>query len=186
MDGDQDDSNDCNPDEVTTRDITGVVFTSCRSDAPLLGWIIKKSRVADQRAADAVWVPTVTTADTAPKDQKFHQDGGSLVWQVTAPADLKEWPGTAFTPSGIAIDYPGWRPIEASDIAPDGGYYNPANGEVMTPDEQALLVYNGLIVDPSEIDFAWRLKTTDHVQREPDPGVRSGLPAGDSGVQAGT
>ena len=40
---DSNDENNCDDDDDPTRDITGVVYTSCQSDAPLLGWVIKKS-----------------------------------------------------------------------------------------------------------------------------------------------
>ena len=75
-----------------------------------------------------------------------------LVWQ-----NLVEWPGTDYTPSGVAIDYPGWRPIVASDIAGPNQYYLPGTATIMTPEQQALFVYNGLIVDPTELDASWRL-----------------------------
>ena len=153
-DGNSDDP-DCSTVTIPVRDLTGVVYTSCQSDAPLLGWAIAKSAYFDTSKVSANWVPKSPQPTTSPANVAFEQpNAADLLW-----ADLVEWPGSAFTPSGIAIDYPGWRPIVASDIAPGGGYINPATGIKMTPEQQALLVYNGLIVDPSEIDFAWRLNT---------------------------
>ena len=146
---------DCDTVTIPVRDLTGVVYTSCRSDAPLLGWEIRKSASLAALPFDAIWAPDPIDPTADPAEVTFHKDGNTgLVW-----TDLVEWPGSDFTPSGVAIDYPGWRPIVASDIAPDGGYYYPGTTDVMTPEDQAKFVYNGLIVDPTELDYAWRFDT---------------------------
>ena len=71
---------------------------------------------------------------------------------ATTWSDEIDWVGTAFTPSGVSIDYPGWRPIELSDIVPGTSplnFYMPGTDMPMTPDERAQFVFNGLILDPS-------------------------------------
>ncbi len=73
------------------------------------------------------------------------------------------WVGTAFTPSGVSIDYPGWRPIQRTDIVPGTNplnFYNPATGIPMTPAERAQDIFNGLILDPSVLDYSWRNPST--------------------------
>lgn len=58
---------------------------------------------------------------------------------------------------------PGRVTIAAGDIVPGSNptqYYLPGTTEVMTPEQQAQFVYNGLILDPSELDFAWREGST--------------------------
>jgi uncharacterized repeat protein (TIGR01451 family) len=60
----------------------------------------------------------------------------------------------------VAVDYPGWRALQASDYGPDGGYLNPADGIEYAPEDARFFVYNGLILDPSELDFAWRGEST--------------------------
>ena len=146
---------DCDTVTIPVRDLTGVVYTSCRSDAPLLGWLIAKSASLAALPFDAIWTPDRPST----RDRSGPGDVPQGRQHRPGMEDLVEWPGSEFTPSGVAIDYPGWRAIELTDLAPGGGYINPATGLVMTPAEQALYVYNGLIVDPSELDFAWRLNT---------------------------
>ncbi len=96
------------------------------------------------------------TPETTPAQVAITQPGGTTTW-----SDEISWPGSVFTPppSSISIDYPGWRAIEASDIVPGSiptQYYLPGTNVVMTPAQQADYVFNGLILDPSELDFAWR------------------------------
>jgi len=155
MAGDQNPENDCDSAEVPTRDITASVYTRCVNDAPFLGWTVAKSALLVGDPIDMLWTPNEATPETTPSQVSLSQPGGLTTWSDEIP-----WPGAAFTPSGISIDYPGWRPLQASDYAPDGGYYLPGTTTVMTPEEEAQYVFNGLILDPSELDFAWRLPTT--------------------------
>jgi uncharacterized repeat protein (TIGR01451 family)/LPXTG-motif cell wall-anchored protein len=59
----------------------------------------------------------------------------------------------------VAIDYPGWRPIELSDVVPGSNplnYFIPGTTTEMTPEQVALFVYNGLIADLGQDDASWR------------------------------
>ena len=156
MAGDSVAGNNCDTAHVPVREITGLIYTSCQSDAPLLGWIIRKSSALASSQGSAAWIPLYGGPTTDPSVVNYSEAAGDtnpdpLIW-----SNLVQWPGTAFTPEGVAIDYPGWRPIEASDIAGPNQYFLPGTTTVMTPAQQALLVFNGLIVDPTELDFAWR------------------------------
>ncbi|HEX5859997.1 MAG TPA: hypothetical protein VFY91_17950, partial [Microbacterium sp.] len=153
--GDRNPENDCASEEVPVRDISAVVYTRCVADAPLLGWTVTKSGLLTDEPIEFLWTPDNGTAETSPAEVALTQPGGTTTW-----SNEIEWPGSAFTPSGISIDYPGWRPLQAADYAPGGGYYLPGTDTVMTAEEQAEFVFNGLILDPSELDFAWRGPTT--------------------------
>lgn len=158
MAGDRNDENDCDSAEVPARDIVAAVYTRCVNDAPLLGWTIVKSASLAGEPIEFLWTPDAGTPTTEPQEVALTQPAGTTTW-----SDEIAWPGTAFTPSGISIDYPGWRAIEASDIVPDSiptQYYLPGTDSVMTPEQQAEYIFNGLILDPSELDFAWRNGTT--------------------------
>ncbi|MFE5407344.1 SpaA isopeptide-forming pilin-related protein [Microbacterium sp. NPDC056569] len=155
---DEDPTNDC--DEIVTEvhEITAIVYTTCVGDAPLLGWTISKSGTLLDDPIEFLWTPDSLEPTTEPQQIAITQPGGTSTW-----SDLIDWPGTAFTPSGVSIDYPGWRPIVASDIVPGSNptqYYVPGTTDVMTPEQQAEFVFNGLILDPSELDYSWRLPST--------------------------
>ncbi|QIG38593.1 DUF11 domain-containing protein [Microbacterium sp. 4R-513] len=149
---DEVESNNCDSESVETRDITGVVYTRCVSDAPYLGFFVRTTPNLSDDPITATW----TTL------QEPQVDGHSLVLgpYFAGPDGVGRndivWPGAEFTPSGVAIDYPGWRQLEASDYGPNGGYINPADGLEYAPEDAGAFVFNGLILDPSEIDFAWR------------------------------
>ncbi len=123
-------------------------------DAPYLRWTLVKSEGLRNEPVEFSWTPNMP-GEHDPASVNLTQPGGELTWTNEIP-----WPGSAFTPSGVSVDYPGWRQLEASDFAPGGGYYIPGTNTVMTPAEQAEWVFNGLILDPSELDYAWRLDTT--------------------------
>ncbi|GAA5200747.1 VWA domain-containing protein [Microbacterium jejuense] len=157
-DHDSDPTNDC--DEVTTptRDIAALVYTRCVADAPYLGWVVTKSASLADEPVNFLWKPvnSAVTPETSPAQVELSDNGGTT-WSDEIP-----WVGSAFTPSGVSIDYPGWRPIQASDIVPGTSplqYYLPGTTTVMTPEQQAQFVFNGLILDPSELDYSWRLNT---------------------------
>jgi uncharacterized repeat protein (TIGR01451 family)/LPXTG-motif cell wall-anchored protein len=153
-DGDNDPANDCDSFEVDANDITAAVYTRCVNGAPLLGWTIAKSTGLVGSPIGFVWEPNASGTHV-PANVTLDEPGGSATWSHEI-----EWPGTAFTPSGISIDYPGWRALEAGDYAPGGGFYIPGTSTVMTPAQQAEWIFNGLILDPSELDYAWRLDST--------------------------
>lgn len=146
----------CDDEEIPVRDITAVVWTRCVADAPLLGWSLAKSGTLVNEPISFLWQPNNAsyTPATTPQNVSIEEPGGSATW-----TDEISWPGSAFTPSGISVDYPGWRPIEASDMAGPSEYYLPGTTTVMTPEQQAEFVINGLILDPTELDYAWRLNT---------------------------
>ncbi|MEV5071036.1 DUF11 domain-containing protein [Microbacterium sp. LMI12-1-1.1] len=155
---DEDPTNDCDEVEIPVREITALVYTSCIGDAPLLGWTISKSGTLLDYPIDFLWTPDSLEPTTEPQEVAITHPGGDTTWSDEIP-----WVGTAFTPSGVSIDYPGWRPIVASDIVPGSNpaqYYLPGTTDVMTPEEQAEFVFNGLILDPSELDYSWRLGST--------------------------
>lgn len=152
--------NNCDDAEVPTRDITATVYTTCQTDAPLLGWVVSKSALLAEEPGTLFWEPEPASPDSVPPFVEFDEAEEGAVGQVWT--GLAEWPGAAFTPSGVATDYPGWRPLVAADYGPGGGFINPADGVEYSP-EVALgpvadggFVFNGLILDPSELDFAWR------------------------------
>ena len=154
--GDEVASNDCDTATVPTRDIAAVVFTTCDGDAPMLGWTIRKSSALTDEPIEFRWTPDTGTSTTRPPNVVLTAPGGTSEW-----SDLIAWPGAVFTPSGVSIDYPGWRMLQASDYTPDGrGYYLPGTTTVMTPEQVASHVHNGLILDDSELDYAWRGETT--------------------------
>ncbi|WP_396668857.1 VWA domain-containing protein [Microbacterium sp. R86528] len=154
---DNNESNNCDDENIPTRDVVASVYTSCLNDAALLGWTVSKSELLVSEPIDFVWMPTNgdVTPETSPSQVAMTQPGGTATWSDEIP-----WPGAEFNPAGISIDYPGWRAIERSDLAGDGQYYLPGTTTIMTPEEQAQNVFNGLILDPSELDFAWRGLTT--------------------------
>jgi len=155
---DADPTNDCDEVEIPVREITAVLYTSCIGDAPLLGWTISKSGTLLDSPIEFLWTPDSLEPTTEPQEVAITHPGGDTTW-----SEEIEWPGTAFTPSGVSIDYPGWRPIVASDIVPGSiptQYYMPGTTDVMTPAEQDEFVFNGLILDPSELDYSWRLGST--------------------------
>ncbi len=155
---DSDPTNNCDTEEIPVREITAVVYTSCVGDAPLLGWTISKSAALVGEDIQFLWTPDSGTATTDPAEVAITHPGGTATW-----SDLIDWPGAAFTPSGVSIDYPGWRPIVASDIVPGSSptqYYYPGTTDIMSAADQADLVFNGLILDDSELDYAWRLGST--------------------------
>lgn len=155
---DEVEENNCSTNEIPVREITALVYTRCVADAPLLGWTISKSQALLNEEIDFLWTPDSLEPTTEPTEVAITHPGGTSTW-----SEEIEWVGTAFTPSGVSIDYPGWRPIVASDIVPGSNptqYYLPGTTDVMTPEEQAEFVFNGLILDPTELDYSWRLGST--------------------------
>ncbi|WP_169580740.1 SpaA isopeptide-forming pilin-related protein [Microbacterium thalassium] len=157
--------NNCDDETVPARDMTAAVYTTCLSDAALLGVIVKTSGELEGSDGTITWIPNDGDAETDPPQVliPFDTAGGTF-------EDVFAWPGADWTPAGVAIDYPGWRAIEAGDIVPGSNprqYYNPADGTIMTPEQQALFVFNGLILDPSELDFDWRGTTTITIEVNP-------------------
>ncbi|MDY0910334.1 LPXTG cell wall anchor domain-containing protein [Microbacterium sp. CFBP9034] len=156
---DEDPDNNCSEIEIPVREITAVVYTSCVGDAPLLGWSISKSGTLLDDPIEFVWTPDpIEGVSPVPANVTITHPGGTATW-----SDLIEWPGSAFTPSGVSIDYPGWRQIVASDIVRGSiptQYYLPGTTDIMTLEQQREFVFNGLILDPSELDYSWRLGST--------------------------
>ena len=109
-----------------------------------------------------LWTPGTpgnpAPADTDPAQVELVQPDTGPTWD-----DEIDWVGTAFTPSGVSLEYPGWRPIELSDVGPGSSplnFYLPGTNTPMTPEEREEFVFNGLILDPSTLDYAWRNPTT--------------------------
>lgn len=154
MTGDQNPENDCDTVTIPVRDVAAVVSAVCVGDAPYLHWTVVKSETLRDEPINFLWTPNTPGAHEPP-NVELTEPGGSLSW-----TDEIEWPGSAFTPEGVSIDYPGWRLLQASDYAPGGGFYIPGTTTVMTPEEEADWIFNGMILDPSELDYAWRLDST--------------------------
>ncbi|WP_243075619.1 SpaA isopeptide-forming pilin-related protein [Microbacterium sp. SS28] len=157
-----DDANHCDDETVFTRDISAAIYATCLSDAPLLGWVLRKSSLVADLPGTLTWVPVPPSPDSDPSEVVITEgEDGEQVgaeWSGVIP-----WPGAFFTPSGVAVDYPGWRPLTAADHGPNGGFINPEDGLEYTPDEAIngplAFVFNGLILDPSELDYAWRFNS---------------------------
>ncbi len=147
--------NNCDEEDIPTRDFTAVVFMVCVNDAPLLGWEVKKSTLLVDEEITMVWTPDTGGPSTDPEKVEHTAEGGTATW-----AGVILWPGIAYSPSGVSVDFPGWRPLEASDYAPGGGFYFPGTTTVMTAEQETNNIFNGLILDDSELDYAWRLPTT--------------------------
>lgn len=176
MAGDANPDNNCDEVEVPVRDLTATVYTLCVADAPKLGWAVSKSALLKDLPVNFRWTADNATATTTPGEVTLTQPGGSANW-----ADTATWPGSAFTPSGVSIDYPGWRALRASDMTPNGGYFLPGTTTEMTPAEAAEFVFNGLILDPSEIDFAWRGNTTIEFSVNPELTFNASYPPATAG-----
>lgn len=155
---DQVEENNCDTVEIPVREIAAIVYTRCVADAPLLGWTITKSQSLIDEEIQFLWTPDEGTPTTEPPQVALTQPGGTTTW-----SDEIDWPGAEFTPSGVSIDYPGWRPIVASDIVPGSiptQYYYPGTTDIIPPEDVADYIFNGLILDDSELDYAWRLGST--------------------------
>ncbi|MBW9095645.1 DUF11 domain-containing protein [Microbacterium jejuense] len=155
---DQVEENNCSTVEIPVREITAVVWTKCVADAPYLGWTIAKSAALVDEEIDFLWTPDTGTATTDPAEVALTQPGGTATW-----TNEIAWPGAEFTPSGVSIDYPGWRPIELGDIVPGSSprqYYYPGTTDIISAADQPDYIFNGLILDDSELDYAWRLGST--------------------------
>ncbi|GAA2827668.1 hypothetical protein GCM10010471_06460 [Leucobacter komagatae] len=176
MAGDSNADNNCDAAEVPVRDLTATVYTLCVADAPMLGWSVSKSALLKDKPVNFRWTPDEGTSGTVPAEVTLTEPGGSSAWTAT-----QAWPGSAFTPSGISIDYPGWRALKASDMAAGGGYLLPGTSTVMTPAQQAEFVFNGLILDPSELDFSWRGNTTIQFSVNPELTFNASYPPATAG-----
>ena len=161
-DFDGDATNNCDDLEIPVRDIAVVLYTRCVGDAPFLGWYATKSESLNGEPFTFLWTPGTpgnpAPADTDPAQVELVQPDTGPIWD-----DEIDWVGTQFTPSGVSLDFPGWRPIELSDVVPGSSplnFYLPGTNTPMSPEERAEFVFNGLILDPSTLDYAWRNPTT--------------------------
>ncbi|WP_156378892.1 VWA domain-containing protein [Microbacterium sp. Root61] len=160
---DTDLTNNCDSVTVDLKDISAILYTRCVGDAALIGFSLAKSETLTDLPVSFVWTPNAVTPTTAPASVAKAYAGGTSTVFAEFP-----WVGTAFTPSGVSLDYPGWRPLQASDYAPGGGYFVPGTTDVMTPAQQESDVFNGLILDSSELDYAWRGATTVKLSVNPE------------------
>jgi uncharacterized repeat protein (TIGR01451 family) len=156
---DENDANNCSSVTVETKDIQAVVYTRCVNDAPLIGFVLSKTDNLTGLPVNFFWEPTPPDPAADPASVSKNYPGGTTNVQDEFP-----WVGTQFTPSGISVNYPGWRALQASDYVPGGGFINPADGLEYTPDEALngpfAFVFNGLILDPAVLDYSWRFDTT--------------------------
>ena len=151
---DDDPTNDCDDVPVQIRDIAAVVFTRCVADVPSVGFTLVKTDDLVPAPVELLWAPDAAGSATEPPSVERTYAAGATTYTDEFP-----WVGVRSV-SGVGIDNAGLRPLRASDYAPGGGYYLPGTTTVMTPEQQAAYVVNGLIVDPSEADYAWRGATT--------------------------
>ncbi|MFD4959660.1 LPXTG cell wall anchor domain-containing protein [Microbacterium sp. NPDC058389] len=176
---DQVEENNCSTVEIPVREITAIVWTKCVADAPFLGWTISKSQALIDEDIHFLWTPDTGTATTEPENVDITHAGGTATW-----SDEIAWPGAAFSPSGVSIDYPGWRPIELSDIVPGSSptqYYYPGTTDIIPAADQANYIFNGLILDDSELDYAWRLGSTITFSVNPELVFSTEYPAATAG-----
>ncbi|HTH04596.1 MAG TPA: hypothetical protein VL916_01950, partial [Ilumatobacteraceae bacterium] len=146
----------CDDLTIEVREMTGVVYTACVSDTAQLVYDIRVSSALAQLPVSGEWVTAEDPQDPSHRvsiDEFFSNPAG-----VTGTV---QWPGSQFVGNPpVAVDYPGWRALEASDYGPNGGYINPEDGLEYAPEDAGFFVFNGLILDPSELDFAWRGQST--------------------------
>jgi len=176
---DEVEENNCSTVEIPVREITAIVWTKCVADAPFLGWTISKSQALIDEDIHFLWTPDTGTATTDPENVDITHAGGTATW-----SDEIAWPGAAFTPSGVSIDYPGWRPIELGDIVPGSSprqYYYPGTTDIIPAAVQANYIFNGLILDDSELDYAWRLGSTITFSVNPELVFTTEYPAATAG-----
>lgn len=165
-DGDANPDNNCDDETIPTRDITATIYATCVSDAPLLGWAVKKSSLVGDLPATLTWVPDNPTPLTDPASVVIHEEDEGPV--STTWSGLRPWPGAVFTPQGVAIDYPGWRPLRASDYDSLGRYLDPQTHLVMSEATIQDKIFNGLIFDNAELDYAWRFDSTVTISVNPE------------------
>ncbi|MHC2997818.1 MSCRAMM family protein, partial [Microbacterium sp. HJ5] len=146
----------CDDLTIEVREMTGVVYTACVSDTAVLRYIIRTSPALSQLPVSGSWV-----TDEEPNAAGHSLTIGEFFANPQGVSGEIQWPGSMFVGNPpVAIDYPGWRLLEAADYGPDGGYINPADGLEYAPEDAGFFVFNGLILDPSELDFAWRGQST--------------------------
>ncbi|WP_214468403.1 SpaA isopeptide-forming pilin-related protein [Microbacterium flavescens] len=146
----------CDDLTIEVREMTGVVYTACVSDTAVLRYILRTSPSLSTLPVSGSWVT---------KDEPNAAGHSLTIGEFFAGPDgvtgELQWPGSQFVGNPpVAVDYPGWRALQASDYGSDGGYLNPADGIEYAPEDARFFVYNGLILDPSELDFAWRGEST--------------------------
>ena len=173
---DRDLTNNCDEVTVKTKDIAAIVYTRCVADAALIGFVAVKTENLAEQPVSFLWTPDAATPTTAPASVAKAYAGGS-----TTVADEFPWVGTAFTPSGcrstIRVGVRWRRRITWLVVG-----ITSRHGSVMTPaDEAEMFIFNGLILDPSELDYAWRYRHHRDAVGEPDDEVRCGVSAGDAG-----
>lgn len=135
VDGDTDPTNDCDDDTVERKAIVAVVWVSCINDAPFLMYDVATTPNLQSLPITMTWAPLTGSGVVPPSVTLSLQSGDS---------GRVDWPGVVFNSEGISIDWPGWRPLRASDFGPDG---LPLPG---------LVVYGNSVADASELDQAWR------------------------------
>lgn len=159
-DADDDPSNNRDDDEVPTRDITTMALVRCVADAPYLIFSVNTTpNVTGPISMN--WVPL--DAEGEPVPTATPADAG-LDEVQRGEVYVLPWPGAEFSQGGAAIDWPGWRPLTADDLDADG---QPLPG---------LNVFNGLVEDVSEGDYAWRGQTRVTFQVNPETTFTAGYP----------
>ena len=145
----------CDDLTIEVREMTGVVYTACVSDTAVLRYIIRTSPSLSTLPVTGSWV-----TKEEPAAPGHSVTIGEFFANPEGVSGEIQWPGSMFVGNpAVAVDYPGWRALEASDYGANGGYINPEDGLEYAPAD-AFFVFNGLILDPSELDFAWRGEST--------------------------
>lgn len=131
---------ECDDDTVLIDDIVASAEVVCRNEAYYLVYEVATSASLAGQPISLVWTPNTPGASPA-----------QVTLSNVEPGVVHElpWPGTGFTPGGISVDWPGWRPIVESDYD---------NGVLKETDPAK--VFNGMIFDGAEPDAAWAAGST--------------------------
>ncbi|NII70113.1 DUF11 domain-containing protein [Microbacterium ulmi] len=134
--------NDCDTTTTEVDEIIANVFARCVNDAPFLYYSVQTSPSLAGQPITFTWTPDVQTP--AP-------DPAAIVLQLqSGDSGVLPWPGAAFAPNNVSIQWPGYRPLVESD-------YDPVTGELLVDPS---LVYNGMVLDTTYPTYPWRFGTT--------------------------
>ncbi len=153
-DMDSNPENNCASDHLETRDIAANVGVKCVADAAYLTFSVNTTANLKDLPITLNWMAVDGSGNPVPgADPADAGMSGVHRGEVYTLA----WPGAGFGPGGVSTDWPGWRPLRASDYAPDGSnYYLPGTTTPMTAEQRQTHLFNGMILDDSELDYSWR------------------------------
>ncbi|TGO04929.1 LPXTG cell wall anchor domain-containing protein [Serinibacter arcticus] len=135
--GDVDPSNDCDDVTVPLEEISSQAWVRCVGGAPYLGYSVTSSSTVADQPITLTWAPSSAAVPAQVVRTLASGDSGEIAW-----------PGTVYSPTGQAVDLPGWRAMTAADLNPDGTL------------RAGLQTRAGLVRDTAEADSAWFGATT--------------------------